>query len=32
MGPLSRYLLDTCTLIWLTTEPECLSTAARDAM
>ena len=32
MGPLSRYLLDTCTLIWLAAEPERLSAAARHAI
>ena len=28
MGPLTRYLLDTCTLIWLASEPEKLSAAS----
>lgn len=29
MGALSSYLLDTCTFIWLCSEPERLSTASR---
>ena len=32
MGPLNRYLLDTCTLIWLAAEPERLSAVARQAI
>ena len=32
MGPLTPYLLDTCTLIWLCTEPEKLSGASVQAI
>ena len=32
MGPLSRYLLDTCTFIWLCSEPERLSARAAAAI
>ena len=32
MGSLTRYLLDTCTLIWLCTEPERLSPASVEAI
>lgn len=32
MGPLTRYLLDTCTLIWLSTEPGKLSPASVRAI
>jgi len=32
MGPLTRYLLDTCTLIWLSTEPDKLSPASVEAI
>ena len=32
MGTLNRYLLDTCTLIWLASEPERLSTMAQQAI
>ena len=32
MGPVNRYLLDTCTLIWLASEPERLSAAAQQAI
>ena len=32
MGPVNRYLLDTCTLIWLASEPERLSPAAQQAI
>ena len=29
---MTRYVLDTCTLVWLCTEPERLSQVARDAI
>ena len=32
MGSVNRYLLDTCTLIWLCTEPKRLSATATDAI
>lgn len=32
MGPLTRYLLDTCTLIWLSTEPARLSPESAQAI
>ena len=32
MGPVNRYLLDTCTLTWLASEPERLSAAAQQAI
>ena len=32
MGPVNRYLLDTCTLIWLAAEPDRLSPAAQQAI
>ena len=32
MGALSSYLLDTCTFIWLCSEPERLSTASKRAI
>ena len=32
MGTVNRYLLDTCTLIWLCSEPERLSATAAEAI
>ena len=32
MGTVTRYLLDTCTLIWLASEPERLSAMAQQAI
>ena len=32
MGTVNRYLLDTCTLIWLAAEPERLSATAQQAI
>ncbi len=32
MGPGVRLLLDTCTFVWLSAEPEHLSKAARQAL
>ena len=32
MGTVNRYLLDTCTLIWLAAEPERLSATAQKAI